>query len=393
MDPIWQQLICGSLDPLLKAAASVDPTDAAALQSLRTKGSAEQVAVILSLLEARKRARGRLEDHDQLWLSVDSVQQATRTSVARHKARRFRTVLGDGPVIDLCCGIGSDAMALAEGGAVILVDRDPLRLRLARANLERMGQSAWVLNADARALPLPPLPLHIDPDRRVGSQRRHRYDQMHPGPAVLEQLMERHPDLALKCGPGVDTDNLPAGEVEFIQDRRDLVEATLWRGNLDGSVARRATLLPSEETISGDPAALDPYPDENPAWIHEPVAAVERAGLLSQLQGRFAIGELHPGLGWLAGDSALDTPWLRSFEVIERIPWRQDKVRRWLRAHGESFASIKTRGVSEDPAALLKRFGGAGGELTLALLRHGRKQVAWILREPEKSTRGESTRC
>ena len=102
MDPIWQQLICGSLDPLLKAAESVDPTDAAALQSLRSKGSAEQVAVILSLLEARKRARGRLEHHDQLWLSVDSVQQATRTSVACHKARRFRTVLGAGPVIDLC---------------------------------------------------------------------------------------------------------------------------------------------------------------------------------------------------------------------------------------------------------------------------------------------------
>jgi len=178
--------------------------------------------------------------------------------------------------------------------------------------------------------------------------------------------------------------------VEFIQDRRDLVEATLWRGKLDGSVARRATLLPSGETISGDPAALDPYPDENPAWIHEPVAAIERAGLVSQLQLRYQIGELHPGLGWLAGNTPVSTPWLRSFEVIERIPWRQEKVKRWLRARGEGLSSIKTRGVSEDPGALLKSFGGAAGELTLALLRHGRKKVAWILKEAGRGTAGDS---
>lgn len=390
MDTIWHRLICGSLDPLLQAAAEVDPTHPASVQSLRQHGSREEVAVVLSLLEARRRASGRLEDHDHLWLTVDSAQQATRTSVARHKAQRFRSVLGDGPVIDLCCGIGSDAMALAEGGAVILVDRHPLRLELARANLERTNSPAWALCADACALPLPALPLHIDPDRREGSRRRHRYDQLVPAPGVLEDLMNRHVDMALKCGPGVDSENLPPGEVEFIQDRGDLVEATLWRGKLDGSVARRATLLPSGETISGDPATIEPYPDENPPWIHEPVAAVERAGLLSQLQGRFAIGELHPGLGWLAGDRALDTPWLRSFEVIERIPWREDKVRRWLRARGEGLASIKTRGVSEDPGALLKSFGGAGGELTLALLRHGRKRVAWILKEAGRGTAGDS---
>ncbi|MEE2890046.1 MAG: class I SAM-dependent methyltransferase, partial [Planctomycetota bacterium] len=152
--------------------------------------------MVLSLLEARRRASGRLEDHDHLWLTVDSTQQATRTSVARHKAQRFRSVLGDGPVIDLCCGIGSDAMALAEGGAVILVDHDPVRLELARANLERTNSPPWALCADACALPLPALPLHIDPDRRKGTQRRHRYDQMDPAPGVLEDLMNRHVDMA-----------------------------------------------------------------------------------------------------------------------------------------------------------------------------------------------------
>ena len=381
MNPIWKRLIAGDLNPLLTAARHIDPTRPSELQSLRAHGTTEQVSVILSLLEARRRAEGRLEDHDQLWLTVDSVQQATRTSVARHKARRFRKVFDESPVIDLCCGIGSDGKAIAERGAVILVDRDPLLLSLARANIEQAGHQPWTLNADAAALPLAPLPLHVDPDRRDDSRRRHRYQQMLPGPEILEALMDRHPDLALKCGPGVDTDNLPAGEVEFIQDGNALLEATLWRGKLDGSVVRRATLLPSGETICGDPAVLERHFDENPAWIHVPVPAIERAGLVAQLLDHYPIGELYPGLGWLAGDSPISTPWLRSFEVVERMPWREEKVRRWLTARGEGLATVKTRGVSEDPGAILKRLRGDGGKLILAILRHGRKQVAWIVSE------------
>ncbi len=381
MESIWRELIRGRLDPLLATAATIDPTAPAALQSLRNHGTPEQVRVVLELLDARRRARGRLEDHEQLWLTAESVQQATRTTVARHKAARFRSVFDQTPVVDLCCGIGSDAKAIGEAGDVILVDHDRLLLELARANLELAGQKPSTLHADASALPLTPLPLHIDPDRRDASKRRHRYNEMLPGPDILESLMDRHPDMALKCGPGVDTANLPGGEVEFIQDGNDLVEATLWRGKLDGSVARRATLLPSGDSISGTPCPLAPHENQNPGWIHLPVAAIERAGLVSQLLEQFSIGELYPGLGWLAGDSAIDSPWLRSFQVVDQMPWRQEKVRRWLTARGEGLATVKTRGVSEDPGAILKSLGGAGGPLILAILRHGRKKVAWILSE------------
>ncbi|MGE4618499.1 MAG: class I SAM-dependent methyltransferase [Planctomycetota bacterium] len=376
-------MLNGELDQLVMAARQIDPTRPAELQSLRRGFSTDEVNLVLSLLEARKRASGRLENHDQLWLTVDAVQQSTRSSVARHKAQRFRTIVGDAPIIDLCCGIGSDGLALARGGPVILVDQDPLRLNLAQANVEMEDHTAWALNANAAALPLGPLPLHVDPDRRDGSRRRHRYAEMLPGPDILESLLERHSEVALKCGPGVDTENLPAGEVEFIQDGNDLVEATLWRGKLDGSVSRRATLLPTGDTLCGDPLPLESHPDEQPLWIHEPVPAIERAGLVSQLIERYQLGELHPGLGWLAGDSPIDSPWLRSYQVVERIPWREEKVRRWLRSRGEGLATVKTRGVSENPGALLKRMRGDGGQLILAILRHGKKQVAWILTKHE----------
>ncbi len=380
MEPIWTRILAGELAPLLEAARTVTPGDLGALEKLRKHGSREEVSAVLSIWDARRRADGRLEDAHRWWLTAEALQQATRSSVARHKALRIRSACGESPVIDLCCGIGSDATALSRGGPVVMVDRDPLRLALARANVTAGGGQGWAVEADVRALPLSPLPTHIDPDRRLDGRRRHSYPQMLPGPDVLEPLMERVPDLALKCGPGVDIDDLPAGEVEFIQDRGDLVEATLWRGAFDGGQRRRATLLPEEETISGDSSLLVSYSGTEPRWIHEPVAVLERSGLVGQLLSRHTLGELHPGLGWLAGDDPIESPWLHSYEVIERLPWREDKVRRWLRSHGEGIATVKTRGISEDPAKLRRRLRGSGGDLILALLRHGKKQVAWILR-------------
>jgi hypothetical protein len=380
MDPIWTRLLAGELDPLLLAARGVEPGRLSQLSQLRKYGSRDEVAAVLSLWDARRRATGRIDQAERLWVTAEAVQQATRSAVARHKADRIRQACGESPVIDLCCGIGSDSIALSQGGPVVMVDRDRLRLTLARANVRLTGGKGDAVTADAAALPLTPLPLHIDPDRRLDGRRRHSYPEMLPGPDVLEVLMERHPDLALKCGPGVDVSQLPAGEVEFIQESGDLVEATLWRGSFDGGQRRRATLLPSGESISGEEQRLDLFTDPEPAWIHEPVSAIERAGLVGHLLSRHSIGELHPGLGWLAGHQRIDSPWLKSYEVVERMPWREDKVRRWLRAQGEGISIVKTRGISENPAQLARKFRGSGGDLILALLRHGKKQVAWILR-------------
>ncbi len=379
MNPLWKKILSGQLDPLLEAARPVLPGELGPLEQLRRLGNREEVSAVLSLWECRRKAEGRLVEPHRWWLTAEALQQATRSSVAEHKAQRMRKVFGEGPIIDLCCGIGSDAVELSRGGQVILVDRDRCRLELALANVEWQQRRGWALEADAMALPLRSLPMHIDPDRRLDGSRRHRYSQMLPGPPLLEALMERHPHTALKCGPGIDLDEIPSGEVEFIQDRGDLVEATLWRGDLDGGSRRRATLLPSGESISGDKEPLDVYSDERPGWLHEPIPVLERAGLIASLQTPLQLAELYPGLGWQAGDRPLDSPWFRSFEVIERMPWRVDKVSRWLRARGEGIAVVKTRGIQEDPTKLLRKFRGDGGGWTLALLRHGKKQVAWIL--------------
>ena len=68
-----------------------------------------------------------------MFFTRSGLEQSSAEIVARHRARRYA---GASQVADLCCGIGGDLIALAERHRVLAVDRDALRLRIARVNSE-----------------------------------------------------------------------------------------------------------------------------------------------------------------------------------------------------------------------------------------------------------------
>ncbi|HEX8092942.1 methyltransferase domain-containing protein, partial [Jatrophihabitans sp.] len=70
----------------------------------------------------------------RLLFTADGLEQATRIEVADHRAARFAGA-GLASVLDLCCGIGSDARAFARAGLRVSgVERDPAIAALAAAN-------------------------------------------------------------------------------------------------------------------------------------------------------------------------------------------------------------------------------------------------------------------
>ena len=58
---------------------------------------------------------------------------------ATYRAARLGTV---GLVIDLCCGIGGDLVALAKRNYVCGIDSNPTRLAMARMNAAALG--GWI---------------------------------------------------------------------------------------------------------------------------------------------------------------------------------------------------------------------------------------------------------
>ncbi|MFQ5578851.1 MAG: methyltransferase domain-containing protein, partial [Anaerolineae bacterium] len=227
------------------------------LQTLRRHLSADEAAAVLEQGLLRRRAGEKFGRAAGMLFTRPALEQATHRQVARYRAKRFA---GLARVADLGCGIGGDSLRLARvAGPVWGVGRGPVRLLCARHNAAVYGLSRRVRFAQADMLALPvPLPrfnaLFADPARRttagarVFSPRRYRP----PLDALLAAFAHR--PMGIKVAPGLDYAPLAAvGEVEVISLRGEAKEAALWFNALaTPGVTRRATLLPGEQTLTGN---------------------------------------------------------------------------------------------------------------------------------------------
>ncbi len=138
---------------------------------LRARYPAALVADAFTQHELRLAARTKFTRAADMYFTRAGLEQASAEVVARHRAGRYPA--GD-PLADLCCGIGGDLAALAAGHQVLAVDRDPLHLRIARANAEVLGVADAVTTAcaDVRDVSLAGVAgVFIDPARRTGRGR------------------------------------------------------------------------------------------------------------------------------------------------------------------------------------------------------------------------------
>src|SRR3954454_12109384 len=115
--------------------ASDDPLEAAA--QLRRDADAAHVAAALTQVTLRRRAVPKFGDlAGRMYFTPDGLEQATRRVVAEHRAARLAAAQPEA-VVGLCCGRGGDPVAIATAGITAAgVDLDPLRVEVARANLE-----------------------------------------------------------------------------------------------------------------------------------------------------------------------------------------------------------------------------------------------------------------
>src|SRR3954454_25182181 len=118
-----------------------DPVRAAA--ALRREApSPAHAAAALTQVDLRARAAAKFgDDAARMYFTAEGLEQATRASVARHRASRIASSLCSS-VLDLGCGIGGDLLAMARARlSVTGVDRDELRVEVVRANLEALSLS------------------------------------------------------------------------------------------------------------------------------------------------------------------------------------------------------------------------------------------------------------
>ena len=128
-------------------------SDLALGSRLRERHDPALVAAAVTQCHLRGRATTKFgPDAAKLYFTHDALEQSTRGVVARHRAARL-VASGVRAVLDLGCGIGGDLIACARAGLQVRgVEIDPVRAAIARANLEALGLSGEVMEADALSI-------------------------------------------------------------------------------------------------------------------------------------------------------------------------------------------------------------------------------------------------
>jgi SAM-dependent methyltransferase len=373
--------------PLLRRAAEVyDGQPAHALEAasvLRREAAPEQVAAAMTQVELRHRARHKFGDlAEAMYFTPDGLEQATRLRVAAHRAARVAAA-APASVLDLGCGIGGDLIAFARAGLTAAgVDRDELRVAVARANLDALGLGGAVQVADAQALDTSAFGVvFADPARRTGRGRVFDVDAYLPPWSFVERLLQR--PSVVKVAPGLPHEMVPAGaEAEWVSDDGDLKEAALWSPQL-ATVRRRATVIRGTglATLTDEDDPGDRSVREVGRFLYEPDDAVIRAGLVTAVAAGVEGGLVDEHIAYVTGDRAFTTPFARSYEVLETLPYKEKALKAALRERGVGRLTIKKRGVDVVPEELRRRLGLRGSdEATLVLTRAAGKGTALLVR-------------
>ena len=351
--------------------------------ALRSKGYApERVSGAIQILDGRERAKRRgFPDAERLFVTPDALAQATSPALSRFHAELLAPF---GTIADPACGLGFDALAIAEAGASVLaVERDPARVVFARTNamIRGVGEKIRFVCGSAEEVDFSECrALFFDPARRSDAGRFSSHaERYEPSLAFLE----RFPVFVAKLSPALDDELLSElGEtVLFLSENRECKEGCVLSG-IDGFSESGALLLPERVFVpNGDEPPLA-YPTGK--YLLDPDPALIRAGALAGACEMLEAALLSPDDAYLTSDT-LPTDWriARAYEIIEEQVYKPKALGAWLRARGVGRLVVKKRRFPKEPDAVCRELGlkGGGDELTLALVSEGKHHRA-ILCQP-----------
>jgi SAM-dependent methyltransferase len=382
--PTFRELLAPAGQTAAADAAALAPTEAgflAAFEKLRKRHPPPLAKAALETVLLRGRARAKFSTAERMYFTRESLEQASGEVVSADRARRFAPY---STVLDLCCGIGADAIQLALAGCrVEAADSDPLRLAMADANAIACGVADRIRfhEADVLTAPLPAAgAAFADPSRREGERRFLDPDRYQPPlGALLARLPPGFP-FAAKIAPGVawfDLDRFDS-EVEFVSVGGELKECVLWFGPLR-TATRRATVLPGPHVLSANNPPEDPPASEPQEYAFDPDPAVIRAGFTGLLAERLGASAVDWGVAFLTGPAPVRTPFAACYRVEHAAPFHLARLRDYLRDRHVGRVTVMKRASELDADEVTRKLKLAGSEHRVVILtRSGGKPWAIV---------------
>jgi hypothetical protein len=365
---------------LLERLATENLSDANTLRlltTLRREFTAEQAGAALEMARLRLNAVEKFgDDARRMFFTREALEQASHPLVREYRARTLIPPAYDGTyrVIDAGCSIGADSLAFAAAGADVLgLDIDPVRIEIARYNAAALNSKVRFEVADIRDGLPDAEAVFFDPARRDEHGKRiHHVEQYIPPLSTI--LSWKHEAITVKLSPGVDIDQLKSYGwcIEFISVEGDLKEAVMMRGR---QIPGHGLLTSTGEYHWNNPVEYVPVERnilmaEPRAWLVEPDAALLRAGLVQEAAERFSGSMLDETIAYFTTDARPDSPWVRSWKILDWMPFQLKRLRAYLRERGVGQVTVKKRGTAITPEELIAGLKLKGNDTrTLVLTR------------------------
>jgi hypothetical protein len=309
--------------------------------------------------QLRRKAIVKFPRADGMYFTREALEQASSPVCSAHRAMRFR---GRTRIVDFGCGIASDSIAFSAQAPTLGLDRDPLRLRMARANVAACGsgnpasfvQTNWETDSQPPVCLPAGSAVFCDPSRREEDRRVFSVQKYSPSLDRLDAWRGHIPKIpfCVKASPGIRLEEIADAscEVEFLSVQGELKEAVLWYGDFN-TTRRRATLLPHEITMTETEPASDALsaPME---YLYDPDPSVLRAGLVQHLAAKLSAARIDPQIAYLTAPERRPSPWARAFRLEEVMPFGLKRLREWLRIREVGHVVIKKRGSPIVPEEL-----------------------------------------
>jgi SAM-dependent methyltransferase len=369
---------------LLQQLSSEDLREANTLRLLtRLRKDYSQAGAALEMARLRLKAAAKFgENAAQMLFTRDALEQASDPCIRRYRAQHVR-----GNVLDVCCGIGSDALTFAAYGAQVTgIDLDPVRIAIAQYNAAVLDLSARFEVADARDItPANADLIFFDPARRSDDRRIYDVEGYIPPLSLVKRWNAPH--IMAKLSPGVDLDQLESysAEVEFISVEGDLKEAVLHLRSETIPPVTSATLIMPDAVYHWK---REREPEERPlspplAWLIEPDPALIRAGLVKDTAEALHGYQLDDTIAYLTADTLPQLPWVRAWRVLDWMPFHLKRLRAHLRESNVGRVTVKKRGSPLTPEGLIAqlKLKGGGEARTLVLTRYQGDPIVIVCEE------------
>lgn len=337
------------------------------IRILRKETCSDYAALVSRQIHLQGKAQKKFTRAKEMLFDSEGLEQASAEVVSLHVGKRYQKYTS---AVDLTCGMGGDALGLAQAQSLVVMDIMLSKVMLCQHNLSVYGKSALCLVSDAtRWFPQGAQAYFMDPARRIQGKRVRRLEDSVPSIATLQRVLKESPNVGVKVSPALDYEELDLDcEIEVISVGGECREIMLWFGDL-ATTKRRATLLPQKVSLSSESYSTPPQ-EKISSFLYQVEKAALRAKLLDVLAANFELASIDPTLGYLTGEKVISSPWLTPYRVCHVMPFSEKKVRQELRKREAGKLSVKSKGFVREPLWWEKRLQVPGkNSCTLFLFR------------------------